>query len=178
MSALGESRNEYNCPGFALLTNNNFYPTPKVTLPVKVKYNVLPNVVLYRDSEENKLFDGADLEAFGTVAWHAVEGEEVSAIIDLSKPMYIEKVLLIAGQELAHLPSVLSGNITTAISLDNKIYYPIAEEKLLKGRGDLKPFIYDDLGIQARFVKISMKAEKVSQHSVWSFAEIAIWGKP
>ncbi len=173
-----ETGTEYNCPGFSLLTKNKFYSGPKAALPVKVNYNTSPNVVLYRESKESKLFDGADYEPFGTVAWHAVKGEEIATVIDFSRPIDIQKIRLKAGHTLAASPSVLSGVITTAISLDGKVYYPVGEEKLFKGFKISKPFTYDTLGITARFVKISMKAEDVSEHSVWAFSEIAVWGKP
>jgi hypothetical protein len=176
--AVPDENTEYNCPGFILLTNNKFYPGESAALPVKKTYNISPNVVLYQESKESKLFDGVDYEPFGTVAWHAVKDEEISTVVDFSKPVEIQKIRLKAGHTLAALPSVISGEITVATSLDGNVYYPVGEEELSTGHDTSKAFTYNDLGIRARFVKVSMKAEDVSEHSVWAFSEIAVWGKP
>jgi len=169
----------YVCPGFELLTNNKFYPDPRIELPLKTTYSIPTDVVIYDDPGKDKLFDGAENDAFGTVAWYATADKEISVAVDLSKEFLLERLRLIAGHTLPNFPSVENGSIEILSSIDGTMYYPVAKEILPSGRGKSTPDMdYDKLGIQARFIKIVLKAEKVSKYSVWTISELAVWGTP
>ncbi|MFH1614043.1 MAG: discoidin domain-containing protein [Planctomycetota bacterium] len=173
------SDERYTCPGYVLLTNNEYYPGPKLELPLKATYGSEPDVVFFGDPEKTKLFDGAEKEAFSTVAWHAKADQEISVVVDLSKPLLIERLRLDAGHILSYYPSVVDGSIDIMTSIDGKMYYSITTETFLEGRGKSTPDMdYDKLGIRARYIKIVMKAKHVTEHSVWAISELAVWGTP
>ena len=167
----------YSCPGFVLLTNNEHYPEPKVELPLQVTYSMPPDVALYDDLKKTKLFDGAEGDAFGTVAWYAHADREIVVTVDLSRTCRIERIRLVAGHILPNFPAVLHGRIEMLSSSDGDIYYPLAGETLLEGRGKHTPSMdYDDLGIEARFIRIVLQAGASLRYSVWAISELAVWG--
>ena len=169
----------YVTQGYTLLTNNEFYPGPKVDLPLKVTYSREPDAPLYGDPKRSKMFDGAEEEAFATAVWLAKADEEISIVVDLSKPLLIERLRFIGGHILSNYPSVVDGSVEISMSLDGKMYYPIATEVLLEGRGKWTPDMdYDKLGIRGRYVKVAFKARHVINHSVWAVSELAVWGTP
>ena len=162
-----------------MLTNNEFYPGPKLDLPLKVSYSNEPDVMYFEDQERTKLFDGGEMQSIGTVAWRAKVDKEISAVVDLSKPMLLERIRFDGGHILSYYPSVVNGSIEILTSMDGKMYYPIATENLLDGRGkDMPDMDYDKLGIRARYVKIVFAAKNVKKYSVWSISELAVWGTP
>jgi len=167
----------YVCPGFVLLTGNEHYPEPKADIPLQIAYSIPPDVPLYGDPEKTKLFDGAEADAFGTVAWYAHADREITITVDLSRTCRLERIRLIAGHILPNFPAVLHGHIEVLSSSDGDMFYPVARETLLEGRGKHTPSMdYDDLGIEARFVRIVLQAGASSKYSVWAISELAIWG--
>ena len=167
----------YACPGFVLLTDNEHYLEPKAELPLQVTYSIPPDVALYDDLAKNKLFDGAEADAFGTVAWYAHADREVTVTVDLSRTCRLERIRLIAGHILPNFPAVLHGSIEVLSSRDGDMYYPVARETLLEGRGKHTPSMdYDDLGIEARFIRIVLQTGATLKYSVWTISELAVWG--
>lgn len=169
----------FSCPGYTLLTGNSHYAGPKADLPLKVSYSREPDVLFFDDPQKDKLFDGGEHESVFAAAWHAKTGEEVSAVIDLSRPVTIEQLRLSGGHILSYYPSVVSGGIDILTSMDGEIYYHIAFETLYEGRGKNVPeMVYDRLGIKARYVKVLFKAKHANKNDVWTLSELAVWGTP
>jgi len=172
----GPSR-DYLCPDHVLVTNNSHYPGPKIRLPLEISYSSAPDVPFYTDPGRTKLFDGVERDSFGTAAWSAKADRELVIVVDLSRLVEVERLRLVAAHNLSNHPSVTRGSVTMLTSIDGKMYYPTAKETLLAGRGKNTPKMdYGELGIRARFIKIALKAEEVSKHSVWAVSELAVWG--
>ena len=168
----------YVTPGATLLTGNRHYLGSKADRPLRVNYDPEPDVLFYEDPHRRKLFDGAEEDPIGTVAWHAVAGEAVSVVVDLSQRCRLDRIRLVAAHILANYPSVVDGSIEILTSVDGEGYYPLTTVTLLDGRGkDVPPLDFDDLGITARYVKIVFRARHVITHSVWTFSELAAWGQ-
>jgi len=167
----------FACPGYSLLTANEHYSGPGVELPLEVTFSGPPDVVPYGDGPRSKLFDGAEGDAFGTLAWKAGVGDVLSVVVDLSRECLLQRLRLVAGHTLPNFPSVVTGRIEVLSSLDGDQYYPMADRNLLEGRGKEAQVIdCERLGIRARYLKIVLRADAVAEHSVWAVSELAVWG--
>ena len=161
----------FESPGNALLTANGFYPGPKVKLPVKVTYSVPPDVPRFGDSAGAKLFDGGHGDAYATVAWYAKKHKQITVVIDLSRQVLAERVLVQVGHTLENWRGPGDGRAALWGSTDGKMYYPISKASTPMSKIDA-----DKLGIRVRFLKLILEARGAPRYGVWALSELAVWG--
>ena len=168
----------FYCENYSLLTGNKYYEGEFKEIPLKVNYNPQPDVELFKSEGGSKLFDGCVFEPFGTVAWYVKKDLEAETLIDMGEDVYLEKIAVTALSVLSRFHSVKKGTITVLTSLDNGVYYPLMESTVIAGgrKGD-EPFVCDDLGIKARYIKIVLKALETKKDSVLVLSEVAMWGE-
>lgn len=112
------------------------------------------------------------------MAWYPKADETIQIDVDLSEPATLEKILLRAGHELHNHPALKEGKITVTSSLDGQMFYPLLEAQMPTIQLSNSLLIREGLGIQARYLRISLEAKSMPAHSAWAVSELALWGTP
>jgi len=158
-----------------LVTGNRFFDGPKETLPVRVYYSPQnPNLTFYADSQKTKLFDGGELEEQWAAAWNPVLGQPITTVVDLSRVMELSKIYLRGG---GHLPLYYNagGTLTISTSVDGQAYAQLDQMPVKGGEKLHTPFVYENLNIKGRYIKINFLPDNIPAYPVFSLSELAVW---
>lgn len=174
-----------NQPGFtptpdrgetALLTGNDFYEGDAASIQPIVTYSREPDVPFYDDPDRGKLFDGIENVSPGSCAWYAVAGEELVVDIDLTREVWIERLRLRAGHSLMDHPAIRQGKLRIQTSVNGKHFYPLMKDivnPVNVHRGRIEA---DNLGLGARYLRLTMLTDETPSYGVWTVSELALWG--
>lgn len=181
ISALGSvNQQDYQHPQAkgksTLLTGNAFYEGEKADVLPKVDYSRQPDVLYCDDPQGTKLFDGIEVVAPGAVVWYATAGESLIVDIDLTRVVDLDRLRLRVGHGLPEHPSLKQGKLRIETSTDAKHFYPLMKDIANPGLINRGIIVADDLGIQVRYLRLTMITEEVQPFGVWGLSEIAMWG--
>jgi hypothetical protein len=163
--------------GTIVLTGNAFYEGKRSDIKPVVTYSREPDVLFYDDPNRTKLFDAMEWVAPGSLAWYAKADEAVVINIDMTRPVHLDRYRLRIGHALMDHPMVKKGELLIETSMDGKYYYPL--NKKIQNLGEIERGILEmnNIGVDMRYLRLTMTAREVQQYGVLTASEVVLWGR-